>query len=71
MKFHFDKKKDALSIQFSDLPYDESDEVEDGIIFDYDKEGKLISIEILNASKKLSPSFQSELRQKHIALAIE
>lgn len=55
MEFHYDKKQDALSIRFDPSPYQKSDEVEEGVIFDYDKNGKIIAIEILDASQKLSP----------------
>ncbi|PIS28985.1 hypothetical protein COT42_06500 [Candidatus Saganbacteria bacterium CG08_land_8_20_14_0_20_45_16] len=53
MKINYDEKSDAMSIKFSDSKYYESDEVKDGIIFDYDKKGKVIAIEILDASKNL------------------
>jgi len=53
MKINYDEKADAMSIRFSDAKYYESDEVKDGIIFDYDKKGKVIAIEILDASKNL------------------
>ena len=59
MKFQYDKKIDALSIQFKDSQYAESEEVQDGIIFDYDKKGKIIAIEILDASKVLPRNFQN------------
>jgi len=55
MKFHYDKEVDALSIRFNAKRYAESDEVREGVVFDYDKKGAIISIEILNASKVLSP----------------
>ena len=58
MKFKYDKKVDALSIQFKDSAYAESEEVQEGIIFDYDKKGKIIAIEILEASKVLPKDFQ-------------
>ena len=48
-----------MYLRFSDNPYYESDEVKDGIILDYDKKGKVIAIEILDASKNL-PAPKSE-----------
>lgn len=50
MKFHYDKKVDAFYIRFSHRRYAESDEVKDDVIFDYDSDGRIIGIEILNAS---------------------
>lgn len=70
MKFHYDKSKDAFAIRFDERPYRESDEVEPGVIFDYDRHGKLIGIEILDASKKLSASFKASLLQKNIPVAL-
>ncbi|MBI4239379.1 DUF2283 domain-containing protein [Candidatus Uhrbacteria bacterium] len=58
MNVHYDKKVDALSIRFNSEPYVESEELEDGIIFDYDKNHKVIAIEILQASKKLPENFE-------------
>lgn len=53
MKVNYDEKSDAMYIRFSDAQYYESDEVKDGIILDYDKKGKVVAIEILDASKNL------------------
>lgn len=70
MKFHYDKQHDALYIRFDENPYKESDEVKEGVIFDYDKKGKIIGIEILDASQKLSPAFHASLLQaKTLAIA--
>ena len=71
MRFHYDKKKDAFYIRFDESPYVESDEVEAGVIFDYAKNSKIIGIEILDASKRLSASFRSQLLQKTLPLKID
>lgn len=63
MKYHYDPKVDALSLRFNDEPYFESDEVKDGVIFDYDKNGKIIAIEILDASKILAGRLTPTLRR--------
>lgn len=70
MKLHYDKSEDAFYVRFDESPYAESDEVADGIIFDYDKKGKIVGIEILDASKKLSPSFRLSLRLKEIPVSV-
>ena len=67
MKFHYDQKVDALSIRFNNKRYFESDEIAEGIIFDYDKFGKIIAIELLNASKKFPPNFKSKLKKKEVS----
>lgn len=53
MKVKYDKEVDVLYIQLSDLPIAESDEDKPGIVLDYAEDGSIVSIEILNASKKL------------------
>lgn len=58
MKFEYDPTVDALSIQLADRPSVESDEVRDDVIFDYDAHGKLIAIELLNASKLFPKEFR-------------
>ena len=71
MKFHYDKKVDALAIRFSDKAYAESEEVQDGIIFDYDRAGRVIGIEILDASKILPKGFQKVGLQKSIPRVVK
>jgi uncharacterized protein YuzE len=71
MRFHYDKKIDALYIRFNEKRYVESDEVEDGIIFDYDKAGKIIGIEVLDASKRFPKEFKSKLHQKRIPVVLD
>lgn len=53
MKVKYDQEVDVLTIQFSNAPVDESDEDRPGIILDYDKDGRIVGIEILNASKQI------------------
>lgn len=70
MRFHYDKKKDALYMRFSEKPYRESDEVDKGVILDYDHVGNVIGIEILDASKKIAPSFRSRLTRRSLAPSV-
>jgi uncharacterized protein YuzE len=53
MKVKYDQEVDVLRIEFSNRPVEESDEEKPGMILDYDKEGHVVSIEILNASKRM------------------
>jgi uncharacterized protein YuzE len=53
MKLSYDPDADSLWIRWNDLPIDESDEIEPGAILDYDKDGNVVGIEILHASKKI------------------
>ena len=49
----FDESVDILYIRLREGDYAESDEVTQGIIVDFDKQGKPMAIEILNASTLL------------------
>lgn len=53
MKVKYDKEVDVLYISFSKNKIKESDEDKPGIILDYDKQGSIVGIEILDASKKM------------------
>lgn len=52
MKVTYDAAVDVLRIVLSDQPVDESDEDKPGIIIDYDAQGNVVSMEILDASKR-------------------
>jgi len=53
MKIKYDSKADAMNIIFQKGKYDISKEVADGIIIDIGKKGKILSIEILDVSKRM------------------
>lgn len=70
MRFHYDKKEDALYIRFNENPYQKSEEIQEGIIFDYDKNGKIIGIEILDVSRKFPPQLKTEFKKRKLPLAL-
>ena len=51
MKIKYDKETDIMYIRFSDSEIEESFEEKPGVIIDYDKNGNVVAIELLNASK--------------------
>jgi uncharacterized protein YuzE len=53
MRVVYDPKTDTLTIVLSDAPIVESDEDKPGIVLDYDASGNLISLEILDASRRV------------------
>lgn len=53
MRINYNKEEDAMYIRLSDSPYAESDEMQEGVIFDLDASGAIIGIELLDASKRI------------------
>lgn len=53
MKIKYDKEVDVIYIRFSNEKIIESDENNPGIILDYDANGNIAGIELLNASSRL------------------
>ncbi len=53
MKVTYDPAVDVLHILLRNVPVEESDEDKPGVILDYDKEGNIVGIEILDASKRV------------------
>jgi len=63
MKINYDSKTDTLSVILKDnTPVAESDEDKAGIILDYDESGDLISLEILDASKRVTEARKIEFQ---------
>ena len=61
MKATYDTSTDTLSIIFNaDARVAESDEDKPGVILDYDEHGNLVSLEILDASKRVSEARRIE-----------
>ena len=55
MKVSYDPRTDTLSVILrDDAVVAESDEDKPGIILDYDQDGNLVSLEVLDASKRVS-----------------
>lgn len=52
MRVRIDQQVDAVYLDLTGREIENSEEVADGIILDYDKEGHLVGIEILDASTK-------------------
>ena len=53
MKVIYDRETDTLSIILRDGKVTESDEPRPGLILDYDKAQRLVSIELLDASEQV------------------
>jgi len=61
MKLTVHKDDDALYLRLDDTPIIESEEVSDGIVLDYNAEGKVVGIEVLYISQRSPNSWQQIL----------
>jgi uncharacterized protein YuzE len=53
MKVIYNRETDTLTVILSDTPVAESDEDKPGTILDYDASGNLVSLEVLDASRRI------------------
>ena len=58
MNIIYDAETDTLNLHFSKAKVHESNEEKEGFIMDFDKKGNPVSIEILDASKRV-PDFMA------------
>ena len=54
MKVTYHPEVDVLRILLSSAPIEGSDEDKPGVILDYDKDGNIVGLEILEASKRMA-----------------
>ena len=63
MKVTYDPKTDTLSVILKEnTRVEESDEDKPGVILDYDEAGNLVSLEILDASKRVTETRKIEFQ---------
>jgi uncharacterized protein YuzE len=54
MKTRYDPEVDALYVRFADAKIVESEELRPGVVLDFDVEGRIVGVEILDASEHLA-----------------
>ncbi len=54
MKVTYDAATDILNIILQDTAVEESDEIKPGVILDYDRQGNVVSMEVLDASRRVN-----------------
>ena len=63
MRVSYDPRTDTLSVILKeDTAVAESDEDKPGVILDYDQEGNLVSLEVLDASKRVTETRRIEFQ---------
>lgn len=53
MKLHFDEGEDALYLRLDDSTIVESEEVQAGVVLDFDERGEVVGIEILRVRERV------------------
>jgi uncharacterized protein YuzE len=67
MKVIYDRETDTLTVIFAESPVAESDEDKPGVILDYDDQGNLVSLEILDASRRVTVPSKIEYQVSPVA----
>ena len=49
----YNAAEDVATIRFSDKTIADSDEPRDGVVINYDRQGRLVTVEVLNASRMI------------------
>ena len=63
MKVNYDRHTDILTVILKDdVAVVESDESKPGVILDYDEKGDLVSLEVLDASRRVSEARKVEFQ---------
>jgi uncharacterized protein YuzE len=53
MRVHFDEQADAVYIRLDDSSIVDSEEVQPGIVLDFDERGQVVGIEILKVKERV------------------
>ena len=55
MRLKVDRESDALYLRLDETAVVESEEIQPGVVLDYDAADNVIGVEILNLSKRVAP----------------
>lgn len=59
-KLHYDKAANAAYLRFSDAKVVESEKVAEGVVLDYDADGRIVGMEVLDADRHLPAKMLAE-----------
>lgn len=68
MKVIYDRETDTLTIILAETPVVESDEDKPGVILDYDADGNLVSLEVMDASRRVAVPSRIEYQVSPLAV---
>ena len=66
MRVRMDAGADALYIRFEESPIVESEEVSPGVILDFDENGRVVGLEMLNVRQRLP---RADLKRVEVEVA--
>ena len=69
MKITYDSEGDVLYIQLRGVTPVDSVDIEDGVTVELDSDGHLVALEILDASKRLTPEELTSVSYENLLLA--
>ena len=69
MKITMDKEANAMYIEVSDEKFAKNRKIDDETILDLDADEKIIGIELLNVSKRMTKDFLSDIRVQNLVSA--
>jgi uncharacterized protein YuzE len=70
VKIEYDPEADALYIQIREARPDDNIDIEEGVTVDVDEHGHIVGVEVLDASKRLSPSDLASITIEKLPLEI-
>ncbi len=68
MKITYDPEADALYIELRDARPADSVDIEEGVTVDLDSAGHIIGLEVLDASKRLTPEELANIHYENLLL---
>jgi len=69
MKITYDPEADALYIELRHVRAADSTDVEEGVTVDLDEEAHIIGLEVLDASKRMTPEELANIHYENLLLA--
>ena len=71
MEINYDKEADAMYIEFRKGEFNKNKKIDDFTIIDLDKNGNLLGIELLDASKRIPKESLSQVNVKNLLAAAD